>query len=261
MVALRNDGTPLSEGTTRATKLHRTHHERQPQCKAAPGPYPGSYVHPGAHPVLQFVKNMQSLTLDLVKHPWGADWKKANDALRQETLQIKQDTNAARISADSSQHQNRTRSYADTIRQGCRPASAHSLSAHGSDSSAGITRSELGEDREVIVHLGDADAVKGYRSISTKDMETRAGRVKVDAALRLGVPTPRRWPLWLGRLPVEVGWYLCFPTRSAKETEIARTITDRPKTSEKKGQGPSADMGDHCARRQRMVANTSHPGL
>jgi hypothetical protein len=64
-------------------------------------------------PVLQYVKNMQTLTMDLVKNPWGADWKKDIDALRQETLQITQDINAVRISTDLPQ--NRARSFAQLL--------------------------------------------------------------------------------------------------------------------------------------------------
>ena len=44
--------------------------------------------------MLQYVKNMQSLTLDPVENLWGGRLKKDIDALRQETLQIKQDINA-----------------------------------------------------------------------------------------------------------------------------------------------------------------------
>lgn len=141
------------------------------------------------------------------------------DALRQETLQIRQDINAVRISTDAPQ--NRARSFADAVRQGRPPAPAHHLSAHGSDSSPGITRSELGEDREVIVHLGDTDAVKRYRGLTAKDVKRRAEKAKVDAAHRFGVPTLASVAFVAVR-QLKSG-DICFTMRSAKEAEIART--------------------------------------
>ncbi|KAJ6133707.1 hypothetical protein N7523_000029 [Penicillium sp. IBT 18751x] len=151
------------------------------------------------------------------EEPLGADWKKDIDALRQETLQIKQDINAVRIFTDHSQ--NRTRSFAEAVRQA--PAPAHYLSEHGSGSSPRINRSELGGDREVIIHLGDADAVKRYRGMTAKDIKKRAERVKVEAALRQGVPTLASVAFVAVR--VLMSGDICFMMRSAKEAEIART--------------------------------------
>ncbi|KAJ5195635.1 uncharacterized protein N7498_009073 [Penicillium cinerascens] len=171
-------------------------------------------------PVLQYVKDIEILTLDLVRNPWGADWKKEIEGLRQDNLQIRQDINAVRISTDVSQPQNRTRSFAEAVRQGRPPAPAHHLSTHGSGSSLGITRSELGKDREVIVKLGDEDAIKRYRGMTAKDIKRRAKRAKVDTAHRHGVVTLASVAFVAVR-QLKSG-DLSLTMRSAKEAEIAR---------------------------------------
>lgn len=237
MVAPGSDWPPLSGGAEAEPRnfierVMNANHDAKRLLDYIQG-HTGIRVPP---PVLQYVKNMQALTLELVKNPWGADWKKDIDALRQETLQIKQDINTVRISTDPSQPQNRARSFADAVRQGCPPAPAHYLSAHGSDSSPGITRSELGEDREVVVRLGDDDAVRRFRGMTAKDIKRRAERVKVDAALRLGVPTLASVVFVAVR--VLKSGDICFTLRSAKEAEIARTHQDGPKA---------------CANRQRFI--------
>lgn len=156
-------------------------------------------------PVLQYVKDNE---------------KKEIEGLRQDNLQIRQDINAVRISTDVSQPQNRTKSFAEAVRQGRPPAPAHHLSAHGSGSSLGITRSELGQDREVIVKLGDEEAVKRYRGMTAKDIKRRAERAKVDIAHRHGVVTLAS-VAFVGVRQLESG-DLSLTMRSAKEAEIAR---------------------------------------
>ncbi|KAJ5661393.1 uncharacterized protein N7477_009009 [Penicillium maclennaniae] len=144
-------------------------------------------------------------------------------------------TPSTRKPSRSNRHQSRAKSFADAIRQGCPPAPAHYLSVHGSDSSPGITRSSPSSDREVIVHLGDADAVKRYRGITAKDIKRRTERVKVDAAIRLCVPTLASVAFVAVR--VLKSGDICFTMRSAKEAEIHGHT-----------KGPSADLGGHYAR-------------
>lgn len=134
MVAPGSDWPPLSGGAEAEPRninerIMNANHDAKRLLEHIQG-HTGIKVPP---PVLQYVKAMHALTMDLVRNPWGADWKKDIDALRQETLQIKQDINAVRISTD--QPQNRVKSFADAVRQA--PAPTHYLSEHGSGSSPG----------------------------------------------------------------------------------------------------------------------------
>ncbi|KAJ5502052.1 hypothetical protein N7463_004926 [Penicillium fimorum] len=48
-------------------------------------------------PVLEYRKSTRKLTTDLIKNPYGQDWKQRFEQLRQETSQTKQEIHAVKI--------------------------------------------------------------------------------------------------------------------------------------------------------------------
>ncbi|OQD91341.1 hypothetical protein PENSOL_c055G01739, partial [Penicillium solitum] len=115
-------------------------------------------------PVLEYLKSIQELTADLIKNPIGQDWKQQFEQLRQETSQIKQDIHAVRIASSNvnangnASGSNRIRSYVDAVKNA--PPPTHFLSSHGSASTNPATPSDLIQDRQIIVKLGDSDGIK-----------------------------------------------------------------------------------------------------
>ncbi|KAI9035154.1 putative RNA-directed DNA polymerase from transposon X-element [Aspergillus affinis] len=75
----------------------------------------------------------------------------------------------------SIQKQN-NQSWASVVRNA--PPPAHTTSSHGSSSTAPATPSELSKDREVIIKLRDAGAVRTYRRLTASDIKQRAETAK-----------------------------------------------------------------------------------
>ncbi|CAG8122318.1 unnamed protein product [Penicillium nalgiovense] len=132
-------------------------------------------------PVLEYLKSVQELTTDLIKNPIGQDWKQQFEQLRQETSQIKQDIHAVRIAtATVAGPSTRVRSYVDAVKNA--PPPTHFLSSHGSASTNPATPSDLLQDRQIIVKLGDSDGVKRFRTYTPAEITKLAEKARVKAA-------------------------------------------------------------------------------
>jgi hypothetical protein len=130
---------------------------------------------------LEYLKSIQELTTDLIKNPIGQDWKQQFEQLRQETSQIKQDVHAVRIAtATAAGPSTRVRSYVDAVKNA--PPPTHFLSSHGSASTNPATPSDLLQDRQVIVKLGDSDGIKHFRAQTPAEITKLAERARVKAA-------------------------------------------------------------------------------
>ncbi|KAJ5212863.1 hypothetical protein N7449_000032 [Penicillium cf. viridicatum] len=135
-------------------------------------------------PVLDYLKSIQELTADLIKNPIGQDWKQQFEQLRQETSQIKQDIHAVRIASSNvnanASGSNRIRSYVDAVKHA--PPPTHFLSSHGSASTYPATPSDLLQDRQIIVKLGDSDGIKLFRTKTPAEITKLAEKARVKAA-------------------------------------------------------------------------------
>lgn len=132
-------------------------------------------------PVLEYLKSIQELTTDLIKNPIGQDWKQQFEQLRQETSQIKQDIHAVRISTATVAGPNiRVRSYVDAVKNA--PPPTHFLSSHGSASTNPASPSDLIQDRQIIVKLGDSDGIKHFRTQTSAEITKLAERARAKAA-------------------------------------------------------------------------------
>ncbi|KAJ6013187.1 hypothetical protein N7522_003542 [Penicillium canescens] len=131
--------------------------------------------------VLEHLKAVRELTVDLMKNPMGADWRREFADMKQEIMEIRKDMHGVRIataaSKTSAESGPRVRSYVEAVRRGT-TAPAHFLSAHGSDSTQAASASELWKDREIIVKLGDADGIAHFRSMKSSEIKDRAEKAK-----------------------------------------------------------------------------------
>ncbi|KAJ6154968.1 hypothetical protein N7485_013337, partial [Penicillium canescens] len=104
----------------------------------------------------QVNKFINELTADLMRNPFGADWRKKFTELKQETIEIRKEVHAIRI-ATTIPARNQTGpseqvfSYVEALKRGT-TAPAHFLSAHGSTSTQAASPSELSKDQ-----LGDQE--------------------------------------------------------------------------------------------------------
>jgi hypothetical protein len=132
--------------------------------------------------VLDFLKGIQELTADIIKNPIGQEWRQQFEQLRQETSQIKQDIHAVRIASSNpiAAGSNRIRSYVDAIKSA--PPLTHFLSTHGSASTNPATPSDLLQDRQIIVKLGDSDGIKLFRTRTPAEITKLAEKARVKAA-------------------------------------------------------------------------------
>jgi hypothetical protein len=101
-------------------------------------------------PIVDLITATQNLTGELIKSPFGEDWRRAVADLREITLDIKKTTHSTQnvLTTQSLPLSSKIRSYAQAAAGA--PPPAHTVSSHGS-SSPGATPSELSKDREVIV--------------------------------------------------------------------------------------------------------------
>ncbi|OQE58359.1 hypothetical protein PENNAL_c0376G05773, partial [Penicillium nalgiovense] len=139
--------------------------------------------------------------------------------LRQETSQIKQDIHAVRIAtATVAGPSTRVRSYVDAVKNA--PPPTHFLSSHGSASTNPATPSDLLQDRQVIVKLGDSDGIKHFRSQTPAEITKLAEKARVKAAkATYGVTVASAKFVAARQLkPGDVSLSL----RTAKEAEIMR---------------------------------------
>lgn len=173
---------------------------------------------PGA--VISYLKNVEELTADLLKNPWGADWRAEFSQLRQETLEMRKDLTAVRAAAER-QMPSRvgTSTFASIVRGA--PAPAHHLSSHGSASSAAATASEVAQDREVTVRLNDLAAASQYRRETPASLTKKTDYIRARTAQALGI-APLATVRILASRQLRSG-DLRFSVRSAKEAEILRT--------------------------------------
>jgi hypothetical protein len=176
--------------------------------------------------VLEYLKVIRELTVDLLKNPLGSDWRRELAGLKQETImEIRKEMHAVRIATAASKTTEsgpRVRSYVEAVRRGT-TAPAHFLSAHGSDSTQAASPSELWKDREIIVKLGDADGIAHFRSMKSSEIKDRAEKARVRAA---GTATAGLNPVlaaiqFVAARQLKSG-DISLTLRSAKDAEAAR---------------------------------------
>ena len=136
--------------------------------------------------VLEYLKTVRDLTVDLMKNPMGSDWRREFADMKQEIMELRKDVHGVRIATAASKTSTdsgprRVLSYVEAVRRGT-TAPAHFLSAHGSDSTQAASPSELWKDREIIVKLGDADGIAHFRSMKSSEIKDRAEKARVRAA-------------------------------------------------------------------------------
>lgn len=177
-------------------------------------------------PVLDYLKSVQELTADLIKNPIGQDWKQQFEQLRQETSQIKQDIHAVRIASSNvnanASGSNRIRSYVDAVKNA--PPPTHFLSSHGSASTHPATPSDLLQDRQIIVKLGDSDGIKLFRTRTPAEITKLAEKARVKAAkvtYGLTVASAK----FVAARQLKSG-DVSLSLRTAKEAEIIRCYRD-----------------------------------
>ncbi|KAK4861010.1 hypothetical protein LT330_010798 [Penicillium expansum] len=172
--------------------------------------------------VLDYLKSIQELTADLIKNPIGQDWRQQFEELRQETSQIKQDIHAVRIASSNANANpsgsNRIRSYVDAIKSA--PPPTHFLSSHGSASTSPATPSDLIQDRQIIVKLGDSDGIKLFRTRTPAEITKLAEKARVKAAKATDGLTVASAKFVAAR-QLKSG-DLSLSLRTAKEAEIMR---------------------------------------
>jgi hypothetical protein len=173
--------------------------------------------------VLSYLQSFEELTADLLKNPWGADWRAEFSQLRQETLEMRKDLNAVR---EATERQIPSRAGPSTFASIVRDASApcHHLSSHGSASSAGVTALEVTQDREVTVRLNDKAAVTQYRRETPASLTKKVDHMRARTAISIG-SVPLAAVRILASRQLRSG-DLRFTVRSAKEAEILRTHRD-----------------------------------
>jgi hypothetical protein len=132
-------------------------------------------------PIVDLITATQNLTGELIKSPFGEDWRRAVADLREITLDIKKTTHSTQnvLTTQSLPLSSKIRSYAQAAAGA--PPPAHTVSSHGS-SSPGATPSELSKDREVIVKLPDAGAVKTFRRLRAVEIKNRIEKARVKAS-------------------------------------------------------------------------------
>jgi hypothetical protein len=133
--------------------------------------------------VLEYLKVIRELTVDLLKNPLGSDWRRELAEMKQETImEIRKEMHTVRIATAASKTESgpRVRSYVEALKRA--PGPAHFLSAHGSTSTPGVAPSELSRDREIIVKLGDADGIAHFRTMRSSEIKERAEKARVRAA-------------------------------------------------------------------------------
>ncbi|KAJ6084342.1 hypothetical protein N7486_011142 [Penicillium sp. IBT 16267x] len=177
-------------------------------------------------PVISYLKTVEELTGDLLKNPWGADWRAEFSQLQQETLEMRKDLNAVRIAAERQVHgpsRAGTSTFASVVRGA--PAPAHHLSSHGSSSSGVVTASEVAQPREVTVRLNDQAAASQYRRETPASLTKKVDHMRARAAKALG-SAPLASVKILASRQVRSG-DLRFSVRSAKEAEILHSNPNR----------------------------------
>ncbi|KAJ6045659.1 uncharacterized protein N7446_012523 [Penicillium canescens] len=137
--------------------------------------------------VLEYLKVIRELTVDLLKNPLGVEWRRELAEMKRETImEIRKEMHGVRIATAASKTSTesgprRVLSYVEAVRRGT-TAPAHFLSAHGSDSTQAASPSELWKDREIIVKLGDADGNAHFRSMKSSEIKDRAEKARTRAA-------------------------------------------------------------------------------
>jgi hypothetical protein len=170
-------------------------------------------------PIVDLITATQNLTGELIKSPFGEDWRKAVADLREITLDIKKTTHSTQnvLTTQSLPLSSKIRSYAQAAAGA--PPPAHTVSSHGS-SSPGATPSELSKDREVIVKLPDAGAVKTFRRLRAVEIKNRTEKARVKAS-KTAVAVTLATVQFVAARQLKSG-DLSLSLRSAQEAEIAR---------------------------------------
>jgi hypothetical protein len=170
-------------------------------------------------PIVDLITATQNLTGELIKSPFGEDWRRAVADLREITLDIKKTTHSTQnvLTTQSLPLSSKIRSYAQAAAGA--PPPAHTVSSHGS-SSPGATPSELSKDREVIVKLPDAGAVKTFRRLRAVEIKNRTEMARVKAS-KTAVAVTLAAVQFVAARQLKSG-DLSLSLRSAQEAEIAR---------------------------------------
>ncbi|KAJ6013184.1 hypothetical protein N7522_003539 [Penicillium canescens] len=177
--------------------------------------------------VLEHLKVVRDFTVDLMKNPMGADWRREFADMKQEIMELRKDIHGVRIATAASKATEsgpRVRSYIEAVRRGT-TAPAHFLSAHGSDSTQAASPSELWKDREIIVKLGDADGIAHFRSMKSSEIKDRAEKARVRAAGAAGAtagPNPVLAAIQFVAARQLKSGDISLTLRSAKDAEAVR---------------------------------------
>ncbi|KAI9044910.1 putative RNA-directed DNA polymerase from transposon X-element [Aspergillus affinis] len=135
-------------------------------------------------------------------------------SIKQTLQNVQQHTHSTQSSIRNQSH----KSWASVVKNA--PPPAHTISSHGSSSTAPATPSEPSKDREVIVKLRDVGAQKTYRKKSSAEIKDKAANARKRAAA--AIPA-----LSLARARFVSARQLCLgdlslALRTAAEAETAR---------------------------------------
>ncbi|OGE48058.1 hypothetical protein PENARI_c033G09528 [Penicillium arizonense] len=147
--------------------------------------------------VLEHLKIVREFTVDLMKNPLGAEWRREFADMKQEIMEIRKDMHGVRIATAASK----------TTESGPRVRSTQAASP-----------SELWKDREIIVKLGDADGIAHFRSMKSSEIKDRAEKARTRAATVSPVLAAIQF---VAARQLESG-NVSLTLRSAKNAEAAR---------------------------------------
>ncbi|OJJ68067.1 hypothetical protein ASPBRDRAFT_68298 [Aspergillus brasiliensis CBS 101740] len=172
-------------------------------------------------PIVDHIKNMQDFLVDLLKNPPGRSWWQGHEALHAEIKALRQSMEERLHSLEIASKGPTTfpaniRSWANIAAQGGAPPVA---SRSGSRSS-GIPPSELMEEAQLIVKLGDPDGVLRYRRMISKEILAKAEKARIQVCQAEASP-PLAAAKFVAARQLRSG-DLSLTLRSAAEAEAAR---------------------------------------
>ncbi|KAJ5775638.1 uncharacterized protein N7511_000649 [Penicillium nucicola] len=130
--------------------------------------------------MLDYLEDMAQFTAYVMLNPLGGDWRAEletmiTNVIKRETLDIRKDIYALKATSligTESLARGRTATYAAALRY--TPGPAYYLSAHGSNTTPGVSLSELARDREITIRLGDTEGVAHFCLMKSLEIKERA---------------------------------------------------------------------------------------
>ncbi|KAJ5718814.1 hypothetical protein N7488_004460 [Penicillium malachiteum] len=168
--------------------------------------------------LVEYLRNVEDLTTDLIRNPMGAQWSDQLARLQQDNEKIRSDLSAIRL-AQQAPIRPSVASYEPPARGA--PAPAHHLSSHGCASSAPSSPPAVKGDRELTVRLNASAAVAAYRRETAASMVQKIDKLRAKVA-KQKVTAP------LASVKVVAARQLVsgdirLTVRSAREAELMRT--------------------------------------